>query len=183
MPKIIATKEDWIKLGYKQFSEKGISGIVIESMAKKLKVNKSSFYWHFTTKKAFIQSIIEFWETANTSRIISLVQNEKIPLDKLERLIELSFLKDNEIDFFFHLKKYAKSSKALTNKIEELDNQRLEFTANILQELGYSKSDSKIKSSIFYKYLIGYHEMIRYRKQNADYVTHVKSELSHFIEF
>lgn len=183
MPKIIATKEDWIKLGYQQFSEKGISGIVIESMSKKLKVNKSSFYWHFSTKRAFIQSLIEFWEKANTTKIISLIQDEKSPVDKFDRLIELSFLKDNEIDFFFFLKKYAKSSKELTSRIEKLDNQRIEFTANILQELGYSNSDSKIKSSIFYKYLIGYHEMIRYKRQDSDYMTVVKNELKHFINF
>lgn len=183
MPRIIALKEDWIKLGYKQFSEKGISGIVIESMAKKLKVNKSSFYWHFKTKTAFIQSIIKFWETESTSKIISLVQNEISPIDRLERLIELSFLKDNDIDFFFYLKKYAKSNKDLANRMDELDNQRLEFTANILMELGYSKSDSIIKSSIFYKYLIGYHEMIRYKEQQSNYMTEVTKELKHFIEF
>ena len=45
MPKIIAKKEDWIILGYKLFSEQGINGLVVEKMAQKLNVNKSSFYW------------------------------------------------------------------------------------------------------------------------------------------
>ena len=44
MPKIIAKKEDWIKLGYRIFAEQGASGIIVEKMAKILKVNKSSFY-------------------------------------------------------------------------------------------------------------------------------------------
>lgn len=182
MPKIIATKEDWIKLGYKQFSEKGISGIVVENMAKKLKVNKSSFYWHFSTKKSFIQSIINFWETESTSKIIMLVNNAKSPKDKLEKLIELSFLKDNEIDFFFYLKKYAKPNTELATVIENLDKQRISFTAEILQQLGFTVMESKIKSSIFYKYLIGYHEMIRYKKQDSNYITDVKKELNHFIK-
>lgn len=183
MPKIIATKEDWIKLGYQQFSEKGISGIVIESMAKKLKVNKSSFYWHFSTKKAFIQSIISFWEIESTSKIISLVHSDINPRSRFERLIELSFIKDNEIDFFFYIKKYAKSDKSLAGKIEALDQQRIDFTTDILCQLGYPNSEAKIKSSIFYKYLIGYHEMIRYKKQNSKYMVQVKMELSHFINF
>ena len=54
MPKIIAKKEDWINLGYRLFAEQGVSGINVENMAKILKVNKSSFYWHFKTKKEFI---------------------------------------------------------------------------------------------------------------------------------
>ena len=67
MPKIIAKKEDWITLGYQLFSEKGISGIVVEKMAQKLKVNKSSFYWHFKTKKDFFNEIISFWISADTN--------------------------------------------------------------------------------------------------------------------
>ena len=55
MPKIVAQKKDWIELGYKLFSETGISGIVIEKMSKILNCNKSSFYWHFKAKKEFIQ--------------------------------------------------------------------------------------------------------------------------------
>lgn len=184
MPKIIATKEDWIKLGYIQFSKHGISGIVIESMAKELKVNKSSFYWHFSTKIAFLQSIIRFWEVESTSKIISIVEKEVKPKKKFEKLIELSFLKDNEIDFFFYLKKYAKSNKpTLSTRIEELDKQRIDYTTAILTDLGFSNSEAKIKSNIFYKYLIGYHEMIRYKRQNRDYTTQVKKEISHFIKF
>ena len=60
MPKIIATKEDWINLGYKTFSEEGEKGIIVEKMAIKLKVNKSSFYWHFKTRKHFISDLTMF---------------------------------------------------------------------------------------------------------------------------
>jgi AcrR family transcriptional regulator len=183
MPKIVATKNNWIELGYKLFSEKGIAGIVVESMAKKLEVNKSSFYWHFSTKKAFVDAIIDYWEAESTSKIVSAVVNENTSHNRFEKLIELSFLKDNEIDFFFYLKKYARSNKELTSRIEDLDRQRIEFTASILQELGYPPAEAKVKASLFYKYLIGYHEMIRYKEQRRNYTAEVAEELSHFIQF
>lgn len=59
MPKIVAKKEDWIKLGYKRFADQGVSGINVEKMAKALKVNKSSFYWHFKTRKDFIEQLVD----------------------------------------------------------------------------------------------------------------------------
>jgi AcrR family transcriptional regulator len=183
MPKISAKKEDWIKLGYKQFSDKGISGIVIEKMSKKLNVNKSSFYWHFSTKKVFLQQIIDYWVKESTSKIISQVNQMPTPTEKFEKLIELSFLKDNNIDFFFYLKKYAKTNKELNDLIDSLDGDRIHFTDSLLIELGFSKEDARVKSSIFYKYLIGYHEMIRYKNQSSDYMTEVKKELNQFITF
>ena len=89
MPKIVAKKGDWINLGYRLFSEQGVSGIIVEKMAKTLKVNKSSFYWHFKTKKAFIEQLVTFWINNETERIINLTDSKKPGLRKFKTLIAL----------------------------------------------------------------------------------------------
>lgn len=183
MPKIIATKEDWIDLGYRLFSEKGISGIVIEKMAEKLKVNKSSFYWHFKTKKEFIQNLIEFWVKNETEQIIQFTNNEKSALEKFKTLIKLSYKKMPNQDFIFYLKRYAQKEKKIKSIIEKIDSERIEYVRELLRDIGYSEEDAAIKSSLFYKHLIGYHEMIRYEKQTTDYPKEVKKELNQFIDY
>lgn len=183
MPKIIATKQDWIKLGFKLFSEKGIAGIVIEKMAEKLKVNKSSFYWHFKTKKEFIQQLIEFWINNETQQIIRLTNNESLALTKFKTLITLSYKKMPNQDFIFYLKRYAQKDKKTKSIIENIDSQRIEYTKTLLQEIGYSEQDASIKASLLYKHLIGYHEMIRHKKQSANYQEEVKIELNQFIKY
>jgi len=183
MPKIIAKKQDWIILGYKLFSEQGVLGIVVEKMAKKLKVNKSSFYWHFKTKNDFINDIISYWVSTNTNRIIEKTNNEKSGNERFEKLIELSFKKEPYLDFFFFLKKYALKDKKLFSLIDKIDNQRIEYTKSILIEMGVSINDAEIKSQLFYKYLIGYHEMIRYKKQSKNYKSEVRKELNQFVKY
>jgi AcrR family transcriptional regulator len=183
MPKILAKKEDWVNLGFKLFSEKGISGIVIEKMAEKLNVNKSSFYWHFKTKKEFIQQLIEFWTSNETEQIISLTNNEKSAFQKFKTLIKLSYKKMPNQDFIFYLKRYAQKEKKTKSIIEKIDFQRIEYLKKLLQEMGYSKQDANIKSSLLYKHLIGYHEMIRYEKQSSDYQEEVRIELNQFIKY
>ncbi len=182
MPKIIAKKTDWIQLGYLQFAKQGISGIVVEKMAKKLNVNKSSFYWHFKTKIDFVNEIISYWVITNTNQIIALTDHEKSGKEKFEKLIELSFKKEPYLDFIFFLKRYALKNKKIQSTIDEIDNQRIEYTKNILIEMGFSSSEATIKSILFYKYLIGYHEMIRYKKQAKNYLLEVKKELHQFIK-
>ncbi|WP_036153019.1 TetR/AcrR family transcriptional regulator [Maribacter forsetii] len=183
MPKIIAKKQDWINLGFKLFSEKGISGVIIEKMAKKLNVNKSSFYWHFKTKKEFIQQLIEFWISNETEQIIYLTNNEKSAVQKFKTLIKLSYKKMPQQDFIFYLKRYAEKEKKTKFIIEKIDSQRIEFVNRLLREMGYSEHDANIKSSLLYKHLIGYHEMIRYEKQSTNYQMIVKQELNQFIEY
>ena len=183
MPKIIAKKQDWIFLGYKLFSEQGISGIIVEKMAKKLHVNKSSFYWHFKTKKEFVDEIIEYWITSNTNQIITLTDNQKSVEEKFLKLIELAFKKEPYLDFIFFLKRYAIRNKEIQIIIDEIDNQRIAYTKNILIEMNFSKIEAESKAILFYKYLIGYHEMLRYKKQSKNYKTEVKIELNQFIKF
>lgn len=183
MPKIIAKKQDWINLGYKLFSEQGIKGIVVEKMAKKLKVNKSSFYWHFKTKKDFVTEIVSFWVSENTNQIILLTDSEKSGKEKFEKLIELSFKKDPFLDFNFFLKRYALKDKKIQSDIDKIDNQRIEYTKRILMEMNFPENEAKSKSQLFYKYLIGYHEMIRYKNQSKNYTTEVRIEINQFIKY
>jgi len=183
MPKIIATKEDWIDLGFKLFSEKGISGIVIETMAEKLKVNKSSFYWHFKTKNEFIQKLIEFWVNKETEQIIKLTNQEDSAAEKFKTLIKLSYKKMPNQDFIFYLKRYAQKEKKIKTLIEKIDSQRVNYVNELLQGIGYSAQEAEIKSTLFYKHLIGYHEMIRYKKQDGNYLKDVKVELNQFITY
>jgi AcrR family transcriptional regulator len=183
MPKIIAKKQDWINLGYKLFSEKGIAGIIVEKMAENLKVNKSSFYWHFKSKKEFVNELIKFWIITETEHIIRETEKAKTPKKKLDLFLKIAFKNDPYLEFVFFLKRYAIKSKDIQSIIDEVDNKRLLFTSKLFIDIGYSKKQAEIKSSIFYKYLIGYHEMIKHKKQDKNYLKEVKIEMQHFLKF
>ncbi len=182
MPKIVATKEDWIKLGYKLFSESGESGLNVDKMSRLLNCNKSSFYWHFKTKAAFIDYLIEYWIGIDTIQIINETDQQSTAKKKIIKLIEIVFKKDANLDFIFFLKRYARNKKKIQNKIDQIDFDRIEYVSSLFKDIGYDDQMAKTKSLIFYKYLIGYHEMIRYKKQEKDYLQHVLTELNHFIE-
>jgi len=183
MPKIVAKKEDWISLGYRLFSEHGVSGINVEKMAKTLKVNKSSFYWHFKTKNVLIQQLIMLWKNNETERIINLTNEKKTGLQKFKMLIALIYKQDPFLDFVFYLKRYARKETEIQKIIDEIDNKRIEYACCLLQEIGYSKDEAKIKSTLLHKHFIGYHEVIRYKNQNTDYQKEVKKELNQFIKY
>ncbi len=181
MPKIIATKDDWINRGLIRFTESGSKGIIVEEMAKDLKVNKSSFYHHFKTKKDFIWQLIQYWVEFDTNQIIREVDAIVDPKSKFLRLIEIIFKKDNNLDFNFFLKKYARGQKEIEKLIDKIDASRIKYVSNILTELGYTEKEANQKAQIFYKYLIGYHEVNRLKKAKRNYASNVIEELSHFI--
>jgi len=183
MPKIVAKKEDWINLGYRIFSEQGVAGIVVEKMAKALKVNKSSFYWHFKTRKEFIDQLIMFWKDKETDRIINLTNDKKTGLEKFKAIIPLIYKQDPFLDFVFYLKRYARKEKRIQQIIDNIEKQRIDYACNLIQDMGYSKQEAKIKASSLHKHFIGYHEVIRYKEQSIDYVKEVELEIKQFIKY
>ncbi|MEM6316415.1 MAG: TetR/AcrR family transcriptional regulator [Bacteroidota bacterium] len=181
MPKLVAKKQDWIDLGYRLFSEKGIAGIVIEKMAAQLGCNKSSFYWHFKTKKDFVAEMIRHWIRTETEQIIEAVESAAQPKDKWTIFLQIAFKNDPYLEFIFFLKRYAQKNREVQRIIDQVDARRLAFTAQLLAKNGYSKKEAVVKARIFYNYLIGYHEMLRNKKQSKEYLSEVKEDLQHFL--
>jgi AcrR family transcriptional regulator len=152
-------------------------------MSEKLKCNKSSFYWHFKTKKEFIYQLAVFWMENETKAIISLTNEEASASQKLNKLIEVTYKKMPFLDFIFYLKRYALKEKRVSKIIDEVDRLRIDYVYSLLIEIGYSKNNAKIKSSLLYKHLIGCHEMMRYKEQDESYMTDIKQEISHIINY
>lgn len=177
MPKIVATKVQWIQLGYQLFSENGIKGVNVDEMSKSLKCNRSSFYWHFKSKKDFINELVEYWINTYTLEVITKVDTKDNPKEKLLKLFEIVFKKDLSLDFIFYLKKYGQKNEQIQKIIDRIDRKRITYGSSILKEMGFSKEEAKVKSSIIYKYLIGYHEFMRYKKQPENYLEEVFKEL------
>ena len=182
MPKIVAQKIDWLKLGYKLFTEKRISGIVIEKMAKDLKCNKSSFYWHFKTKKEFISQVVNYWVENKTKKIIEITNIEDNPAQKVNKLIDITYSKMPYSDFIFYLKRYAVQDKTISKIMDAVDNQRIEYVKRLLIENGYKDNEAQIKASLLYKHLIGFYEMTRYKELDDHYMEEVKREIKQIID-
>lgn len=181
MPKIVATKDQWIKLGCELFSEAGIIGLNVEVMSKRLKCNRSSFYWHFKSKDDFVDNLVDFWKILYTNKVIIEVNKEKDPHEKLFKLIDITLKEDSNLDFIFYMKKYGKKNKRIKKVVDQIDSKRIDFGTELLMEIGYSKKDALFRTVIISKYLIGHHEMMKYKKRPKEYLVNAKNEIKYIL--
>jgi hypothetical protein len=124
-----------------------------------------------------------FWKEKETDRIISLTNDKKPGLEKFKAHIPLIYKQDPFLDFVFYLKRYARKEKEIQKVIDNIDQQRIDYACKLLQDMGYSKQEAKIKASFLHKHYIGYHELIRYKEQSNDYVKEVELEIKQFIKY
>lgn len=81
-------QEIWIKTGYEIFALDGQSGLKIEPLAKKVGINKSSFYHYFADFELFVEELLKH-HIEQSYIIAEKEQNAKsISPDLIEILIE-----------------------------------------------------------------------------------------------
>lgn len=80
------TRTNWIREALAVLSESSIDQVRIEALARRLKVSKGSFYWHFKDRADLLKSLILFWETEMTGDLIARLSPLPDPRARLEAL-------------------------------------------------------------------------------------------------
>lgn len=182
MPNIKVTRDQWIELGAKLFSEEGIKGLNVESMSRSLKCNKSGFYWYFKNRNVFIQEIVEYWVEESTNQLIQMADKQNSPKAKLIELINELFSARNYKDFMFHLRKLAIKDKDIGKLVASTENKRIKYIQELLTSLDYSRNEAFTKSKLLYQYYLGWYEWNKHLKPNDQMLKAVLDEVGEFID-
>src|SRR5689334_11922394 len=62
VPKTSLTAEDWADAALDALATGGLEAVAVEALARRLKVTKGSFYWHFGNRDELIKAALEAWE-------------------------------------------------------------------------------------------------------------------------
>ena len=60
-PRTQLDRSAWVAGATEVLAEEGIAGLRVEVLAKRLKVTKGSFYWHFARRKDFLIAVLQHW--------------------------------------------------------------------------------------------------------------------------
>ncbi|MFO0619706.1 MAG: TetR/AcrR family transcriptional regulator [Polyangiaceae bacterium] len=81
--------EDWEVAALEALAERGMEGVAVQPLARRLQVTKGSFYWHFADRDALLKAALARWEQGHTERVIDLVSAESDPRERLKKLLGL----------------------------------------------------------------------------------------------
>lgn len=92
MSKLPKNKQLWIKAGYAIFAREGIKGLNVELIARKIKKNKSSYYYIFGDLENFEQTLLDFHLERTQIMANHIREAEQFDPDVLQVLVK--FKKD-----------------------------------------------------------------------------------------
>jgi len=84
------SKDDWIIAGFHALSEIGPGALKAETLARRIKTTKGSFYWHFKDVPTFHAAMLDHWKEKAVSDIIATLAEIPDPVARLRRLASMA---------------------------------------------------------------------------------------------
>lgn len=152
----------WLDAAHHLLIESGVESVKIMSLANRLKLSRTSFYWHFSDREALLDALINRWEKQNTGNLVARTQLYAESIT--EAVLNLNDcwvdpqLFDARMDFA--IRNWAHQSKKLKAILEKDDKERINAIHDMFLRFGFSQTQADVRAHTVYYTQIGYISMM-----------------------
>ncbi|QPC42843.1 TetR/AcrR family transcriptional regulator [Kaustia mangrovi] len=155
------TKLDWLRAAVAALVADGIEGVKVQTIAQKLGVSRSSFYWFFKSRQDLLDHLLDYWLDTNTAPLIARAER---PADSACRSVLSIFecwvdeaLFDPKLDIA--VRDWARRSQAVRKVVDLADERRVTAIAAMFERHGYPREEAFIRARVLYFMQIGYYSL------------------------
>ncbi|WP_370230751.1 TetR/AcrR family transcriptional regulator [Cognatishimia sp.] len=155
------TREDWLNISRNVLVDEGVGEIKIVSLAQKLGVSRSSFYWYFENRRDLLEALLQEWETRNTKTLVSKCGQPSESISEATCNFFRCFVDTRLFDpgLDFAVREWARRDVAVRARIDLADQTRLHALTDMFLRHDYAPYDAECRARILYYMQIGYHAL------------------------
>lgn len=155
---IKVTREDWLNVAMDVLISDGVEKVKVLTLAERLDVSRSSFYWYFKSRQELLDSLLELWEATNTAAIVHQTTS---PANTITQACFNFFKCFVDPDLFnsaldFAVRDWAKRSGKVRRILDQSDQTRISAIEEVFRKFGYDDTDALTRARILYYMQIGY---------------------------
>jgi AcrR family transcriptional regulator len=145
------TVTDWTEAALHLIAERGLSGLTIDALARRLGATKGSFYWHFGGRTELLKAALRRWEQRSTAEMIAALRAIGDPRRRLQTMLDAASQAPPARSLYVALARAAededKDVRAVLNRVASTRIANLECC---YAEMGMSKSKAKTAAVLAY---------------------------------
>lgn len=153
--------ELWLNAACEVLLESGIDSVRIQTVAKKLNLSRTSFYWFFKDREELLDQLLALWRDKNTGNFVA--QANAYAETLVEAVLNVSdcWFDSNLFDpkFEFAVRSWALQSPKIQAAVQDADEQRLRALSDLFQRFGLDEVAADVRSRTIYLTQIGYISM------------------------
>ena len=148
----------WFEAAIEILIESGVEAVKISTLAKKLKLSRTSFYWFFTERKNLLNQLLRAWQDKNTGSILerSLAYADSLTeatLNVFDCWLDETLF-DSKLEFA--IRSWSLQSANIKQAVKDADEIRLQALTKMFKDYGLDDIEADVHGRTLYLVQIGY---------------------------
>lgn len=154
------TRQDWLDAAKTLLISEGIESVKILTLAGRMEVSRSSFYWYFKDREELLQALLDDWLSTNTRAIVLAANSPAETITGGVCNVFKSFIDPRRFDvrLDFAIRDWARRAPEVRRVLDASDSQRIAALSAMFARFGYGDEESLIRARVLYYMQIGYND-------------------------
>jgi AcrR family transcriptional regulator len=145
----------WVDAGLKALAGGGPDAVRVELIAQELGVTRGGFYWHFPSRQAFLDEILDTWERRSTDETLERVEREGGDArDKVRRAGMLTFSPEL-LPIDLAVRDWARRDRSVAKRLRRVDNRRMAYLRELISTFVDDPDDVEARGMLAFSLAIG----------------------------
>ncbi len=155
---IKVTRQDWLNVAMDVLVSDGVEQVKVLTLAERLQVSRSSFYWYFKSRQDLLDALLTFWENTNTAALISGTKASAKTITAAVCNVFNCFIDPSVFNtaLDFAIRDWARRSGTVRRVLDQSDTKRLTALQQMFERFGYVPLEAKTRARVLYYMQIGY---------------------------
>lgn len=153
--------ELWLEAAHALLVEAGVDSVTIQALSRRLKLARTSFYWHFADRQALLTALANRWASRTTAGLVAgCTAFAETEAEAMLNVIGC-FLRDSAFDsrLEFAIRSWALHDAAIMSRLHSEDLVRIDTLTTMFRTWGHAGVDAETRARTVYLTQIGYISM------------------------
>ena len=152
------SREGWLEAARAALLDSGVDAVRIKSLAKRVRLSRTSFYWFFKDREALLDSLVAVWRDQNTGAIVR--QSSAYAESLAEAMLNVfdcwvdPTLFDSKLEYA--VRAWALQSPEVAAQVHEADEARIAALTAMFLRFGLEPVRADVSARVTYLAQIGY---------------------------
>lgn len=155
---IKVTRQDWLDSAMEVLINDGVDRVKILTLAEKMGVSRSSFYWYFGSRRDLLDALLDHWQNRNTAAMVAQAETEAPTITaaicNVFRCTANPALFDTALDFA--IRDWARRDSGVRAVLDGSDAAREAALKAMFERYGFPEYEAETRAKVLYYMQLGY---------------------------
>lgn len=158
MGNVKVTRQDWLNLALDVLISDGIERVKVLTLADRMEVSRSSFYWYFKSRQALLDALLEQWEARTTAGMLMQAARPAKTITEavlqVQQCVVNRDLFDTPLDFA--VRDWSRRSEKVRARLQDADARRVGAIREMFLRHGFDPEEAQARARVLYYMQLGY---------------------------